>query len=142
MEWTSEISGRIKSTGLFGLMNLFPESLLCVESLTNNDLVPSLGKVLYAKGHQAQKPDSDFTTLPIVNHIQAESKTMPWCKTNSCFMCGWNGATEVLFPSGLWPIPQTILSHRLRAKGKRGGGVEPGLNWFTILRPKFRISKI
>lgn len=67
--------------GLFGLMNLFPESLLCVESLTNNDLVPSLGKVLYAKGHQAQKPDSDFTTLPIVNHIQAESKTMPWCKT-------------------------------------------------------------
>lgn len=32
--------------------------------------------------------------------------------------------------------------YRLRAKGSRGRGVEPGLNELTILSPKFRISKM
>lgn len=50
--------------------------------------------------------------------------------------------TEVLFPSGLWSIPQIILSHKLKAKGRRGGGVEPGLNEFTSVPPKFKISKM
>lgn len=56
-------------------------------------------------------------------------------------MCRWNGTTKILFYSGLWPIPE-IFSYRFRVKGRRRKGVESGLNEFTTLSPKFRISKM
>lgn len=57
-------------------------------------------------------------------------------------MCQWNGTTKISFYSGLWPIPETIFSYKLRVNGRRRKGVEPGLNELTTLSPKFRISKM
>ena len=53
---------------------------------------------------------------------------------------GWG--TEVLFQAGRRPVPETILSHRLRPRGQESMGGEPAFNEFTTLRPKLRISQV